>query len=355
MLEGIRVIDFSLYLPGPYATLRLADFGAEVVKIEPSKGDQIRQMANETLFAANNRGKKSVALDLKLESEKEKALELIKTADVVVESFRPGVMGRLGLGYDDVREINPNIIYLSLTGFGQNSSLSHRGSHDLNYLAMSGMLSQIKDDKGQPVQPTHTMADLIGGMVASETILANLLKRERTGSGTYIDLAITDAVFSMMENHMMLSTVANVGTGIPVLNGSYANYRIYETKDQQFVSLGALEYKFWNNFCLAVGQEDWLDHFPDQLKTPKVIKQLEQLFKTRTKAEWTTIGEEQDCCLFPVLEIDEVLKSDYINERGLLHQEDNLSYVQTHYDSKATRFDVAELAEHNRMITKDPN
>ncbi|MGP4071187.1 CaiB/BaiF CoA transferase family protein [Piscibacillus sp. B03] len=350
MLEGIKVIDFSQYLPGPFASLRLVDRGANVIKVEAPNGDPARQMANGALYAVNNRGKKSVAIDLKSEAGQAKAYQLLKEADVVLESFRPGVMDRLGLGYEAVKEIKPDIVYLSLTGFGQNSPYSHQGSHDLNYMAMSGMLSQLKDASGRPVMPTQTVADLVGGMAASEAILAALFKRERTGQGSYIDLAMTDAVLSMMGNHAMLSSTSNIESGIPVLNGSYANYRIYETKDERYMALGALEYKFWATFCEAVGQEQWLEKFPEKLTKHQAHMEVEELFLTKTFSEWIDFGRQHDCCLFPVLEIDEVLENAYVQERDLVHMNDGIPFVQTNDQTVRKSDHVAKLNEHHDLL-----
>ncbi|WP_175614961.1 CaiB/BaiF CoA transferase family protein [Piscibacillus halophilus] len=351
MLEGIRVIDFSQYLPGPFATLRLVDWGADVIKIEPPQGDPARTMAEGALFAANNRGKKSVAVDLKSDEGIQSALDLIQNADVIVESFRPGVMDRLGLGYEEASSLKPDLVYLSLTGFGQNSLYSHQGSHDLNYMAMSGMLNQLKDKEGRPVMPTQTVADLIGGMAASEAIIAALFKRERTGKGTYIDLAMTDAVFSMMTNHAMLSKIAGIDSGIPVLDGSYANYRIYETKDRRYMSMGALEYKFWKNFCQAIGRDDWLAEFPERLKQPETIQEVEKVFLTKTFDEWIQVGRQHDCCLFPILEISEVLEGEYVKERGLVHEKEGRPFVQTHDQTVSKDDHIADLNEHRNFFS----
>ncbi|GAA0465220.1 CoA transferase [Alkalibacillus silvisoli] len=354
MLEGVKILDFSQYLPGPFATLRLVDRGAEVIKVEAPAGDPTRQMANEALFAVNNRGKKSVAVDLKSKDDQSKIYKLLEDIDVVIESFRPGVMKRLGYGYELIKDIKPDIVYLSLTGFGQNSSYSHQGSHDLNYVAMSGLLSQYKDKIGHPVMPTQTLADLVGGMAASEAILSALFKRERTKDGSYIDLAMTDAVISMMGNHAMFSSIAGIESGIPVLNGSYANYRVYETKDQRFMTMGALEYKFWKNFCEAVGKEQWLENFPEQLIEQDTILEVEKLFLTKTFQEWTEMGKQYDCCLFPVLEIDEVINNEYVKERGLVQINNGQPFIQTHYHNIHKSEHVAELNEHDHLLSQNP-
>ncbi|MRG86133.1 CaiB/BaiF CoA transferase family protein [Salinibacillus xinjiangensis] len=360
MLHGIRVLDFTQYLPGPFATLRLLDRGAEVVKIEALTGDPAREMKikdSPALFYANNRNKKSIALNVKDEEGQKLARELVQKADVVIESFRPGVMDKLGLGYEQLKKVKSDIVYLSLTGFGQDSSIAHQGSHDINYLAISGVLAQFKDDGGKPIQPSITLADLIGGMTASEAIMSALLKRERTGEGSYIDLAMTDSVFSMMTNHAMISHLSNHGQGVPVLDGSSANYHIYETKDGRYMSLGALEFKFWRNFCLAVEQPEWMEAYPNGLwQGQPIFEQMEQMFLTRTQREWTEIGEKHDCCLFPILEIDETIQSSYIQERQLIQMDEQVPYVQTNYHaetdfirSKAT----TEVGEHTSELLKD--
>ena len=192
MLKGIKIADFTQNLPGPYATLRLADLGAEVIKIEPPTGDHARyplekDQKENYLFRSMNRNKKSLALNLKNEEDKEVALEIIRKSDVLIESYRPGVMERLGLGYEDIRAIHPTIIYCSLSGYGQEGSMHQLGSHDLNYMALSGVLAQLKDNTGKPIQPTITFADLIGGTSATEAILAALFNRERSGNGSYLD------------------------------------------------------------------------------------------------------------------------------------------------------------------------
>ncbi|WP_096199867.1 CaiB/BaiF CoA transferase family protein [Bacillus sp. FJAT-45350] len=322
MLDGIRIVDFSFYLPGPYATLRLAEMGAEVIKVEPPEGDPARLIGEKKgdeglVFLANNSNKKSITLNLKNSSDQEKARELIKTADVVIESFRPGVTKRLGIDYERAKQVQPEIIYCSISGYGQSGAMSSLGSHDLNYMSLSGALAQLKSQSGEPVHPTNTFADLIGSLAANEAILSALLKRERTGTGEYIDLAITDVMASLMANHLMFEQEKGKSNGIPLLGGEIVSYKIYETKDNRYISLAALEKKFWENFCAEVGREDWLPHhFSPADNSNEIYQEMKELFSSRTMKEWTQFGLNVDCCLTPILETRDLAESDYFKERG---------------------------------------
>lgn len=321
MLKGVRIIDFSNYLPGPYGTMRLADMGAEVIKVEPPNGDPARTASDGLVFRANNRNKKSMSLNLKDEEDVKRAQDLITKADVVIESFRPGVMERLGLSYEQVKIIKPDIIYCAITGYGQTSSMNHLGSHDLNYMALSGVLSQLKDEAGVPFHPTITFADLLGGIVISEKVIAALLQKEKIGKGTFIDLSLTDAMVSIMNTHVLIEQQTGNPYGVFELSGQVISYAIYETKDHRFVSIGALEPKFWRNFCKAINKEDWITaHMSKTKEANEVFKQLKALFKSRTLDEWTTFGLEVDCCLAPVLETGELIEANYFKEKGLIFQ-----------------------------------
>lgn len=359
MLTGIRVIDFSRHLPGPHATLRLADLGAEVIKIEPPEGDPVRLPKEHDgedgfVFRAQNRGKKSMVLNLKERHDQQVALKLIRSADVVVESFRPGVAKRLGIGYEDAVKINPGIIYCSITGYGQDGPMHHLGSHDLNYLALSGFLSQLKDREGRPVHPTHTIADLIGSIVASESILAALVQREKTRKGAYLDIAITDALISLMINHILIQSATGQPNGISILNNQVICYGLYETKDGRYMSLAALETKFWRNFCEAVNRPDWLT---SQLTPPveenTVYQELKKLFKERTFAQWCSFAQEVDCCLAPVLETGELKDHPYVQARQLIQQEKGLLYTLTRPRGHAFLkgdYPYPKLGEHNEEL-----
>ncbi|MDZ5473014.1 CaiB/BaiF CoA-transferase family protein [Bacillus sp. 31A1R] len=309
MLNGIRIIDFSNYLPGPFASMRLADLGAEVIKVEPLEGDPARvtgakKNGTGLVYLANNRNKKSITLNLKEPEGKDIALQLISKADVVLESFRPGVMSKLGLGFHEAKEVNPNIVYCSITGYGNENKL---GSHDLNYMAVSGVLAQLKDMNGRPVHPSITLADFYGGIAASEKILAGLVSRGKTGEGSYHCISIADVMVSLMGNHLLYEQATGYPSGVSVLNGEVVCYGLYETSDNRYVSLGALEKKFWTYFCLAVEREDLIEHhFSKTEESTSIYEEVKSLFKSKTLSEWIDFSMKVDCCLAPVLETNEL-------------------------------------------------
>ncbi|WHY78670.1 CaiB/BaiF CoA-transferase family protein [Neobacillus sp. WH10] len=324
MLKGIKVIDFTNYLPGPYATLRLAEMGAEIIKVESPEGDPARntgisKQGTGLVFLANNRQKKSITLNLKEKKGLEIAFKLIASADVVIESFRPGVMEKLGLGYEAVRKVKPDIVYCSISGYGQNGLLSRLGNHDLNYMALSGVLAQLKDKTGKPVHPSITIADYLGGFAANERILAGLVSRSLTEQGSYHSISITDQLVSLLGNHVIVERETGEGTGINVLNGSIISYAIYETLDGRYMSLAALEPKFWRNFCLAHGREDWIEgQFSKTEDANLIFQEVTALFKSTTFYEWTEFSQKVDCCMAPVLEIGELSENPYFKEKELI-------------------------------------
>ncbi|MCZ0754122.1 CaiB/BaiF CoA transferase family protein [Anoxybacillus sp. J5B_2022] len=357
MLEGVKVIDFSHYLPGPFASLRLADLGAEVIKIEPKTGDMMRKLADDCIFEANNKNKRSIALDLKNAQDFQAVQQLICQADVVIESFRPGVMKRLGLSYEDVYALNPSIVYCSISGYGQHSRYASLGSHDLNYMAITGVLAQLKDQSGRPVHPAITLADLIGSIHAVEQIVAALYARERTGKGRYIDLALVDGLLSIMTNHFVLEHHTGQKNGISVLAGTIVSYHLYETKDGRYVSLAALEPHFWRNFCLAAGKPEWLDgHMSAAREDNPVFQELTHWFRSKTLQQWIEFSERVDCCLAPVLETDEA-KTWFASDmyRKMIHIDNERIEVATRYDehffTKRTR--APKLNEHGGVSAND--
>ncbi|MDQ0200551.1 CaiB/BaiF CoA transferase family protein [Neobacillus ginsengisoli] len=361
MLKGIKVIDFTNYLPGPFATLRLAELGAEIIKIEPPEGDParstgIKKEGTGLVFLANNRLKKSLTLNLKEEEGRQIALKLISNADVILESFRPGVMGKLGLGYNDVKKIKPDIVYCSISGYGQQGLLSVLGSHDINYMALSGVLSQLKDKHGKPVHPSITFADFIGGMAANERILAGVVSRFLTGQGSYHSISITDQMVSLMGNHVMVEKETGEAQGVSVLTGSIISYGLYETKDGRYMSLGALEPKFWQNFCTAHGREDWIEaHFSKSADSNPVFRELTALFKRKTFYEWIEFAQMVDCCLAPMLEAGELIDNPYFKEKELVFVSSWGDYqVKMHSDIKDLYFTPPpKKGEHNDEILNE--
>ncbi|MGM0838916.1 MAG: CaiB/BaiF CoA transferase family protein [Bacillota bacterium] len=360
MLEGIRVIDFTNYLPGPFASQRLAELGAEIIKIESIQGDLARHTGLKRdgtgiVYLANNRGKKSVSVDLKKEGSLDLIMGLIDSSDIVMESYRPGVMKKLGLDYESIKKRNDKIVYCSITGYGDKGEWSSLGSHDLNYMALSGVLAQLKDGSGKPIHPSITIADYFGSFAACERILAALLSKERTGKGSYHCISITDVMVSMMGNHLSIHEEIGESNGITQLNGEILCYGIYETKDGRFITLGALEEKFWVNFCDAVNRQEWkAAQFSVQRESNPVFTELKKLFQSKTFQEWIEFGRQVDCCLAPVLEVEELEAFPYFQEKGIVYRcEDGHLEVSMHVGSVKDKGKPPTLGEHNSLLDSE--
>jgi crotonobetainyl-CoA:carnitine CoA-transferase CaiB-like acyl-CoA transferase len=320
-LNGIRVLDLSRLLPGPYCTLLLADLGAEVIKIEtPLAGDYARMISDfggPALFEAINHNKKSVALNYRNGRGKEILFQLAQVSDVLIETFRPGAVKRWGVGYDAVAQVNPRIVYCSLSGYGQDGPYANRAGHDLNYIALGGLLSLNGAAGGPPIPPAVQIADLAGGMLAAIAILATLAGRQSTGRGAYLDMAMIDAVASWaapLAGSLYVSTGENPQRGRMPLSGGLPCYNVYETADGKFISLGALEPHFWTAFCNAIHRDDLLAR---QFDTT-AIDELSRLFRHHTRAEWLERLREADACVEPVNEMDETLRDSHLRHRGLV-------------------------------------
>jgi alpha-methylacyl-CoA racemase len=333
-LEGVRVLDLSRLLPGGFCSLLLADFGADVLKVEDTgMGDYIRwsppfyegahDSAKSALFLSLNRNKKSIRLDLKQERAREALLRLVGEYDVVLESFRPGVLDRLGVGYERMREANPAIVYCAISGYGQDGPKRDASGHDMNYLGLIGLLGLTGERGGGvgggPIQSAGQIADLGGGaLMAAFGILAALRERDRSGEGQMVDVSMSDGALSWLA--MVAATYFADGQvprrGELPLAGSLVCYRPYECADG-WVSLGALEPKFWQAWCRGVGRDDLI---PSQFQRPgsDVHTQVQEIFKARTRAEWEAFAREHDCCLEPVLELDEALSSQLVREREMV-------------------------------------
>ena len=314
-LEGIKVLDLSRLLPGPFASMILADFGADVIKLEePQVGDPARWAAESggesPLFAAVNRNKRSLTLNLKEPRGLEVFHRLVAQVDVVLESFRPGVTERLGVDYKRASEVNPTIIYCSLTGYGQDGPLAGRSGHDINYIALAGALGLTVDDKGKPTIPGLQVADMAGALMAVIAIQAALIARARTGRGQYIDLSMTDTVLSLMPVF-----AAGYFAGRPEspdkryeLTGARPYYGVYRTKEGRYMALGALEPKFWENFCTAVNRPDLKRRqFDEGKKREEVFNSLRRMFGSKTQAEWCEVFAGHDACCEPVLSFGEAV------------------------------------------------
>ncbi len=313
-LAGIRVLDLTRLLPGGYCTLLLADHGAEVIKVEDTgAGDYAR--ADPPSFASLNRGKRSIQLDLKSEGGRSAFLALARSADVVLESFRPGVMDRLGVGFEVLRELNPRLVFCAITGYGQDGPLRTRAGHDLNYLARTGVLALSGEGDGPPVQAAAQIADLAGGaMMAAFGILAAL----RSGEAQFVDISMADGALSLLA---MPAAGLLAGGPVPrrgelVLGGRLLCYRPYRCADG-WVSMGALEPKFWAAFCHGVDRPELVAHQFDAPGTASHAE-VEAVLAARTRAEWDAFNREHDCCLEPVLELDEVLEDEQVLARGMV-------------------------------------
>jgi alpha-methylacyl-CoA racemase len=333
-LQGIRVLDLTRLLPGGYCSLLLADLGAEVLKVEDtSGGDYIRWMppyyggaeekANGTAssyFLGLNRNKRSLKLNLKHPEGREILLRLVEDYDVLLESFRPGVMARLGAGYEEVRGRNKRIVYCAISGYGQDGPFVDRSGHDTNYLATNGLLGLTGRRGGPPVQSAGQIADLGGGgLMAAVGVLAALIERERSGEGQHVDVSMTDGSLSWLA--MVAARYFCEGKpprrGEIELAGGILCYFPYETKDGGWVSLGALEPKFWRNWCEGVERPDLIEN---QFEHPEseAGAEVAAVFRDRTRDEWTAFADERDCCLEPILDLEEALESELVNARGMV-------------------------------------
>ncbi|CAN5453278.1 CaiB/BaiF CoA-transferase family protein [soil metagenome] len=329
-LSDVRVLDLSRLLPGGFCSLLLADFGAEVLKVEdtgmgdyvrwaPPHHDGVEQSAGSALFLALNRGKRSIRVNLKEERGREVLLALVKEHDVLLESFRPGVMDRLGVGYERLREESPGLVYCAISGYGQDCPYRDRAGHDMNYLGLVGLLGLTGETDGPPIQAAGQIADLCGGaLMAAFGILAALRERERSGFGQLVDVSMADGALSWLAmvaaRHFADGTVPRRG-GLE-LAGAYVCYRPYACKDG-WVTLGALEPKFWQAWCAGVGREDLVERQFDPPES-QTRTEVERVFGERTRDEWQRFASENDCCLEPVLDLDEALDSELVRAREMV-------------------------------------
>ena len=324
LLKGIRIVDFTRLLPGPLATHLLAQMGAEVIKVEsPKRMDYVRASGMQVdgasiLFHQLNHNKQLKSIDYNSEEGKDEVFVLVKGADALIEQFRPGAMAAWGLGYQQVKEINPKIVYVSLTGYGQQGAYRDEAGHDFNYLARAGIMALMKDDRGKPVVSDTQFADIAGAYMAVMATQAALLQQARTGEGSWVDLSIGDAMTPFLAVPYSLHAGGLDYRQFNIINGKTAvNYAAYECADGKWLSLAAMELKFWNNLCDVVGKPDWKRKNPMELSVaafPK--KEVEDLFKTKTRDEWLALCQGHDVCIAPILEIEELEEDAYHREKG---------------------------------------
>lgn len=320
VLQGLRVLDLTRLLPGPLCTMLMADYGADVIKVEdPVTGDPTRLVGGGAFFRHLNRNKKSVALDLKDPRGKAALLKMAAGADVLVEGFRPGVMERLGLQYAAVKAENPRLIYVSISGYGQTGPYRERAGHDLNYTALAGLLDLSSAPGEGPVMPGVQIADTGGGaMMALSSVLMALYRRGRTGEGARVDVSMTDGLLPFMA--YAAAGWAEEGTlpgrGRGHITGAYACYNLYRTAGGGYMSLGALEPHFWANFCAAIGRPEWIPLQFDREAREELTQAVQALFLQRTREEWTAFFAAHDACCEPVLTLPEALEHPHFRSRG---------------------------------------
>ena len=366
-LRGIRVLDLSRLLPGPFLTMVLADMGADVVKIEdPRMGDYLRGMpplhqasGMSGRFLALNRGKRSIALDLKAAAARDAFLKLVDRADVVVESFRPGVMDKLGIGYATLAARNPAIVVCSISGYGQTGPYVERAGHDLNYIATAGVLAMTGPTGGAPQMPGVQIADLAGGALWGATaILGALVGRQRTGKGAHLDISMTEGALALLA-----AELGNVDCGVKpsrgteALNGALAVYGVYKTKDARFVSVGALEPKFWIALNQAIGRPPNVGEIVgNSEQQTKVRGELAAIFETKTAAEWAVFFADKDCLVEIVLEADELAAHPLHIARAVFFEIDGgagvgpLRQIRTPVGTPSNAGPPPRLGQHTRAV-----
>ncbi len=335
-LEGIQVLDFCRNAPGMFCTMVLADLGAEVLMVERPMDETrsayeriaagIRGPEDERRHASFNalqRNKRSIALNLKEPEAREIFRRLAATADVVVEGFRPGVMARLGAGYEQVREINPRTVYCSVSGYGQDGPYSQMAGHDINYISFAGFLGLVGESPdSKPAIPLNLVADYAGGgLCGAVAILASLMAREKTGTGQYLDIAMSEGVLYMLSGLISdtLASGLSPNRGATRLNGGAPYYNVYQTKDGGYFSIAAIEPWFWENLCRAIGRDDLIPHQEATgAKREEVVAALEQAFLGKTRDEWFELLKDRNISVGKVYSLEEALADPHAIERGMV-------------------------------------
>ena len=365
-LDGVRVLDLSQFLPGPWATQVMADHGAEVIKIEPPAGEPVRnvgyrQNGASVWFRNTHRGKKSVMLNLKDPGDKAAFLDLAATADVVVEAFRPGVVDRLGVGYAACAAVNPGIVYASVSAFGQTGPLRDKPAHDLAIEALAGVVSLNLGADGQPANPHMPVADIAGSMAALAGILMAIYRRTITGQGDYIDISMQDATMAWLPNVTGPVFAENRAPRVKEERsfGGYAFYQTYACADGRHVALGGVEHKFVENFLNAIGRPDLIPAAcgPNGPGQAPVIAALRALFLTRTRDDWAAWAADHDLAFAPVLDLHEAWSQPQVAARGMLTRDAGGSpHIGTpiRFAQEPGRIDprLPDLGQHNAGLLK---
>ncbi len=330
LLDGLKVLDLSQFIPGPYATRLLCDQGAEVIKVEAPWGDAMRSLlyaggdALSPVYCAINRGKRIARLDLKSREDKQTFVELVRGADVLLESFRPGVMARLGLDWRAMRTVNPALVYCSLSGYGQHGRYREKVGHDINYCAAAGLYSPPQADANRATKPPFAfppIADHVSSMLAANTILAALYARYRDGNGRYLDVSIYESVLAFRYLNNLSAAGIEVGH-VDFLGGNAACYNLYATADQRFVTLGAVEPKFWQAFCHAMGERGWRDRQHESFPQRALIAEVQARFSEQPLEHWNARLLKVGCCYEPVPLDHQVLQHPQTVDRQLVIEND---------------------------------
>lgn len=330
-LQGIRILDLTRLYPGPLGTMMLADMGADVIKIEDMNApDYMRYYppyieSESAGFIAVNRSKRSLALNLKTQKGVGIFLSLVKTADIVIEQFRPGVLAELGIGYNDACLAKPDIIYVSITGYGQDGPYAGDAGHDINFMGYAGILAATGTPRTGPVIPGPQLGDVAGGAYMSViACLSALWAREKTGKGQQVDVSMLDGVLPLMTLQMAhyQATQISFAPGEPPLSGGLACYGVYSCADGKHIALGILETKFWKIFCEMTGHVEWIEkHLVMGEEAESLRKEIADLFRTKTRDEWMNTAKSLDVCLTPVLDISEVEKDPQIQARQMIYEQ----------------------------------
>lgn len=358
-LAGVRILDLSRLLPGPFCTMLLADLGAEVIKVEaPGAGDYARTLVADfggpAMFSVVNRNKRGLALDYRHPHGRDLLLRLAAHSDVFVETFRPGAVSRWGIDYAALRAANQRIVYCSLSGYGQAGPYRDRAGHDLNYIAVGGLLDLNGQAGGPPVPPGVQIADLAGGMLAALSIMSALLGRGATGDGRYLDVSMLDAIASWMAPLAGSLNVAwhndhTVARGRIPLSGTLPCYNVYACADGSYVALSALEPHFWGAFCQTAGCADLLDSRLD----PSAVPRVASLLGGRPRAEWLAMFENVDACFEPVNDLQEMLAHPQVRYRGLAGEDGQVFTPFRFVAESQAPLPAPRLGEHTREVLRE--
>lgn len=330
-LQGIRILDLTRLYPGPLGTMMLADMGADVIKIEDMNAPDYMRFyppyieSESAGFVAVNRSKRSLALNLKSQKGAGIFFDLLKTADIVIEQFRPGVLDELGIGYEAAKTVTPDIIYVSITGYGQDGPYARNAAHDINFIGYAGILAATGTTASGPVLPAPQLGDVAGGAYMSIiACLSALWARERTGRGQQVDVSMLDGVLPLMTLQMAhcQATKTAMGPGEPPLSGGLACYGAYACADGKYIALGLLEAKFWKIFCDMAGHPEWTEkHLVMGEEAESLRQELAALFRTRTRNEWIAQANNLDVCLTPVLDLMEAENDPQLQARRMIYEQ----------------------------------